>query len=81
MNDDKYKFSYVAICDCGVVVAATIDHPDRKKTTARHVSEWLRDGYVVERILSDQVGELFKTCQCTPKGQLPLFETDSETQT
>lgn len=72
--DDKYKYSYAAICKCGVIVAATIDHPDRQKTTALIVSEWIREGYIVRRMESDQVGELFRSCQCPKNGQLEIFE-------
>lgn len=66
--------AYIAICKCGATVAATLDDPNHRDDVARHVFEWIKEGYVVERVDSDSVKKLFEPCRC-PK-QSFLFEMD-----
>jgi hypothetical protein len=49
---------------CHAVVAAIVDDPAHKRDVSRAVSRWIRDGFFVERVPSDQVGALFGSCTC-----------------
>lgn len=41
--------AYVAIHECGQIVAATVDYPEHKRDVARDVGNWLRRGNLIER--------------------------------
>ena len=41
--------AYVGRCQCGSIVAAVVDDPERKISTSLSVCEFIRNGYVVER--------------------------------
>lgn len=50
--------SYASYCpDCGRMVAAIVDSPDRKRDVAKHVAQSMREGCRVERIPCQAVRE------------------------
>jgi hypothetical protein len=55
-------FAYVAIHECGRIVAASVDDPDHKREVARDIGGWIRRGEAVERLPLDQVR---KAAWCT----------------
>ena len=65
------EFAYVAIHDCGHIVAATVDSPDNKDKS-RHVAGWIRRGEVVERMAVEDVRKA-EWCKCyrKPKAKQP----------
>lgn len=85
MTDHPTRMAYIARTSCcNAVVAATMDDPAHKRDVSRAVSRWIRDGFTVERVPSDQVGALFGVCTCDQtkptQQRLVLSETDFFTE-
>lgn len=76
----KPTHAYVGRCErCNGVVASVADLRDRayRKGTASSVAQWIRDGYIVERVAFGTEGVMVDGCACNrqPAEQpLPLFE-------
>ena len=62
---------YVAIKECGCCVAACVDAPETKKSTAKTVADWVKRNYIVERWDTDKVRVTIKTCECNKSGKEP----------
>ena len=58
----NYTHAYIGKLPCGCAVACVVDMPDRKKSTAEDVAEFIREGYTVERI---EIGQGVKLQRCT----------------
>ena len=64
--------AYVGKCKCGSIRAAVVDYGD--KDTAQAVAEFIRDGFVVDRLPCKEFN--FEPCQCGR--QQKLFEPTSQ---
>lgn len=72
MNNGEY--SYIGRAWCGCVVAARVDRGDKR--TADFVAEMIRDGLVVERVLTKDVdGILNWDCKHSSRPPLSNFES------
>ena len=54
--------AFVGIKDCGCVVAACVDNPERKREVAKFVGDLIRSGLRVERVTDEWVRENMKSC-------------------
>lgn len=69
------KMAYIGRKECGCVVCAYVDDPERRKDTAKEVSNWIKWGLTVEHVTIDYANEHF-TWECPHKPesvQLSLF--------
>ncbi len=53
---------YIAIKQCGCVVAVAVDKPAYKKHTAALVAEWIRESMTVERTTVKDAKERLAAC-------------------
>ena len=78
------EYAYIGIMKCGCVVAATMDMPDHAKQVAKDVAGFIREGYRVERVSTEEVRVRLKACDCdkddtavtTENGQMELLEAE-----
>ena len=56
--------AYIARCECGQVVAATVIEPRRKAEIARMIAEWVRDGLTIEQVGIPLARDQFGMCEC-----------------
>lgn len=65
---------YIAKEKCGCVTAGCVDDPQFAKYTAKDISDWIKDGRIVERV----TGTYFKNnfCKC-PKYSTKKWDTKS----
>jgi hypothetical protein len=66
---DDTGYSYIGRCECGEMVAAIVDNPERSREVAKQVSDWIRDGLTIERVTHDVVRSSFSHCRCAEKEQ------------
>jgi protein gp37 len=69
------RYAYVAYKPCGCLVCATVDEPNRAKHTAKHLSQWVKAGYRIERVTTEFVRQHF-VADCphiTKPAPLPMF--------
>ncbi len=66
---------YVGRKSCGCLVAAVVDLPGQEKETARDVAQFIREGYTVTRMESEEVRVQLHACTHKDLGrQMPLGE-------
>lgn len=64
------ELCYVAICPvCQGWQAVTVVTPERQRTNARHVGNWIRAGLRLETWTTDRFRREAKLCQCLKNRQ------------
>jgi len=66
------EMAYVAICECGGLVMATVDLPEYRKDVAKEVASCIKKGYEIGRMTVKKV-KAAKWCKCkSTANQLPM---------
>ncbi len=55
---------YTATKPCGCTIAYIINDGNDKRSVAKEVSNWIRCGYVVDRVSLAEAEENVKECKC-----------------
>ncbi len=63
------SMTYIAKKSCGCVVAAAVDDPKHHDDVAKLVASCIRDGYVIERVTTEECRLAKWACHCD---ELPL---------
>lgn len=67
--------AYVAYCQCGGMVMATVDSEDRKREVAKVIASCVRGGFPVQRITNDEVRQA-SWCKCKKAAPPPKPNTN-----
>ena len=71
---ESEQYCYIGTKPCGCTVAGCLDMDTHKKDTAKFVSDCVKDGLTVERVLVGDARTKLQTCKCDAKtDDLPLF--------
>jgi hypothetical protein len=60
----QMEYCYVGIKPCGCAVAFVFDDPNDKKWTSKHVASFIKYGYRVEHMETEQCRKILKPCKC-----------------
>ena len=56
--------AYIGRKVCGCVVAACIDDKSHPEDTAEDLARFVKSGYAVERVTSEQASQMIGKCKC-----------------
>lgn len=77
MSEGDTGYSYIATRPCGCICAACIDNPKWKKDAAKLVSDCIKAGFPVERVVHETLKNRVWACEvCRPTKPKKEAETD-----
>lgn len=68
VSEGKQTDCYIGIKPCGCMVAWVYDDPKYLKDTAETLADFIRSGYSVERVTTDEVRNRLGKCKCSKEG-------------